>query len=338
MAVPDDPFLSLVLPRVGLAPPRPVLGFQEEGAWRDATDEDVLTGARALSNRLLAMGVEPGDRVALLSESRPEWAMALLGVWRSGGILVPLDVKATPVELAAILEDCRPRALLVSEAQARLARESAAGVGTRLESLEAALQPRRNGPRDTAPLRRSLDETAFLIYTSGTTGRPKGVEVTLGNLAFELRSLLQVVPIHADDVFVSILPLHHLFELVCGLLVPLHVGARVCYSSSLFPQDVVALLRERRATVMLCVPLFLKVMKAAVEREVDSRGRAARLAFRTALALARVLPMSARRSTKATASPRPAPSSPSTAPVPGDPAPSAARCPACACGSRGVRC
>jgi long-chain acyl-CoA synthetase len=291
----DDPFLSLVLPRARGASPRPVLGFQQEGRWRDATDEDVRTGAFALSSHLLAMGLEPGDRVALLAESRPEWAMALLGVWRSGGILVPLDVKATSVELAAVLEDCRPMVLLATEAQASLAREAAASSGTRLESLEVALQPKRNGCPDSSPLRRSLDETGFLIYTSGTTGRPKGVEVTLGNLAFELRSLLKVVPIHDDDVFVSILPLHHLFELVCGLLVPLHVGARVCYSSSLFPQDVMALLRGRRATMMMCVPLFLKVMKAAVEREVDTRGRGARLGFAAAFVVARVLPTSGRR-------------------------------------------
>ena len=295
-AVPDDPFLSLVLPRAHSEPGRPVLGLPEKGAWRETTYGDVLTGARALSSRLLAMGLQPGDRVALLSESRPEWAMALLGVWRSGGILVPLDVKATAVELAAILEDCRPVTLLVSEAQAGLARDAAAGAASaRLESLEAAVVPRWDGRDDPSTPERSVHETGFLIYTSGTTGRPKGVEITLGNLAFEVRSLLQANPILPDDVFVSILPLHHLFELVCGLLVPLHVGARVCYSPSLFPQDVVALMKGQRATVMLCVPLFLKVMKAAVEREVHARGRGARLGFRAALAVARVLPMSARR-------------------------------------------
>jgi long-chain acyl-CoA synthetase len=157
------------------------------------------------------------------------------------------------------------------------------------------VRPRRDGRDDASPAERSVDETGLLIYTSGTTGRPKGVEITLGNLAFEVRSLLQVNPFQPDDVLVSILPLHHLLELVCGLLVPLHVGARVCYSASLFPQDVVALLRERRATVMLCVPLFLKLMKAAVEREVHARGRGARLGFGAALVVARALPMSSRR-------------------------------------------
>jgi long-chain acyl-CoA synthetase len=294
-AVPDDPFLSLVVPRAHAEPGRPVLGLPERGVWRDATYADVLSGARALSSRLLAMGLEPGDRVALLSESRPEWAMALLGVWRSGGILVPLDVKATAVELAAVLEDCRPVTLVVSEAQSGLAREAAAGAATRLESLEGGVRPRWDRCDDASAPERSVHETAFLIYTSGTTGRPKGVEITLGNLVFEVQSLLQVNPFHPDDVLVSILPLHHLLELVCGLLVPLHVGARVCYSPSLFPQDVVALMREQRATVMLAVPLFLKLMKAAIEREVRARGRAARLGFRAALAVARVLPMSSRR-------------------------------------------
>ena len=252
-----------------------------------------LTGARALSSRLRAMGLQPGDRVALLSRVRPEWAMALLGVWRSGGILVPLDVKATAVELAAILEDSRPVALVVSEAQAGLAREAAASAGTRLESLEAGVRP--HGRDDASAPERSIHETGFLIYTSGTTGRPKGVEITLGNLAFEIRSLLQVNPILPDDVLVSILPLHHLLELVCGLLVPLHVGARVCYSPSLFPQDVVALMRGQRATMVLAVPLFLKLMKAGIEREVHARGWGARLGFAAAHAAARLLPVAARR-------------------------------------------
>jgi long-chain acyl-CoA synthetase len=272
---------------------RPSLGAVDGSGWRDATDRDVRLGALALSRRLLAAGLRPGDRVALLSESRPEWAMALLGVFRSGGVLVPLDTKGTVEELAAVLDDCRPCVLLASRSQAGLARQAtAARAGTRLESLEAAVAP----PADATPApRRGANDTALLIYTSGTTGRPKGVEITLGNLDFEVRALLEVIPILPEDVFVSILPLHHLLELVCGLLLPLHVGARVCYSPSLFPEDVVALVRQQRATVMLCVPLFLKLVQAAVLREVRARGRAARAGFAAAHVLARTLPVAARR-------------------------------------------
>lgn len=285
------------------------LGLADSDSRRGSRSEEYSYEALlAASSRLAAAfreaGLQPDDRVALLSESRPRWGVAFFAALRAGGIALPLDVRQTVPELQRILSDARPRLMLVANGQEALARELlATGVGpVTVLSLEPddidapwpsmdALVP---GP-DRACVLRGADDAAVLTYTSGTTGNSKGVVTTHGNLDFQVRAIRSVMQNDERCSSVSILPLSHLFEVTAGFLGILYGGGRICYCNSLLPAEVIDAMRGRRVTCMVVVPLFLELIKAAIRNEVARHSGIRRRLFSLLTAASALLPMSARR-------------------------------------------
>ena len=276
---------------------RTALTIFEGGGWRGLSYGELRRHVEVLSSYLIAKGVAPGDRIAVLSESRPQWGVALFAVIRAGAVAVPLDVKLTVPELAAIVSDASPRILFVSSAQAETAERLRAmlpslGDVVPLDDAEAAGWPEVFPARE-----RHRDETAIITYTSGTTGTPKGVMTTFGNLLFQVEATQELYRLGPRDVSVSLLPLNHLLELVYGFLAVLYSGGTVCYASTLYPQEIARIMREQKVTRMVVVPLFLKLLKEGIEREVEQASAWRRRYFRAALALARWLPRPLKRLT-----------------------------------------
>lgn len=268
----------------------------EAGAWRALTYAELASRVRSLSDYLIESGFTPGDRIAILSESRPEWAVALLASVRCGAIVVPLDAKLTAAELKSILRDAEPRVLFVSSAQASVAEElkaelpflenvfllnSGSGDGgfTSIDQLQAV--------RLQEGITREVDEIALIVYTSGTTGAPKGVMITFKNLGYQIMNFGEVIKLDERDMLMSMLPLNHLLELTCGLLGALYAGGRISYCSTLFPHEIAQIMRDQRVTCMITVPLFLKMLKGSIEKEVARRGHASERLFRALLQSAR---------------------------------------------------
>lgn len=216
---------------------------------------------------------------------------------RAGAVVVPLDVKLSEAELTTILTDCAPRILCVSERYKAVA----GTLRSRIPSIQlvAVLEEGcgQDGipsmdqlvPHDPVPSReRGLDETAVIIYTSGTTGNPKGVMTTFGNLIFQVRAFEKLVEIGPNDRFLSILPLNHLLELTGGFLGVLHTGGTICYTDSLYPQEIAKAMQDRQITAMIGVPLFFKALKNNIEKELRHLNALGRLYVRCANALSRV--------------------------------------------------
>jgi long-chain acyl-CoA synthetase len=260
--------------------------------------------ARRIASWLMDHGVERGTRVALLSESRPEWVLSLLGGMLAGATVVPLDAKLTGDELSGLLNHCTPRLLLCSRACKETARLLKARVPslTRIVIIDSderdadfstlgAIGPRKIQP----PLRREASETALLIYTSGTTSRPKGVETTFGNLHFQMLAVDKAIGPQSRERFLSVLPLSHLYELICGLFVPLSRGASLHYCESLLPDDIAAAMRNNAITSVVGVPLLFRALKRGIEQKVRQRGRATQVWFRSMHALAPLVPTHATR-------------------------------------------
>jgi long-chain acyl-CoA synthetase len=281
---------------------RPALSLLAGGRWSTLTYRQLTERVDAYTGWLLHAGIRRGDRIAILSESRPEWGMAFFGAVLSGATVVPLDTKLTPVELAALVTDAQPRVLFASSELAATARhlQSACAAIEHVIGLDA-------GPGDVpcigdvvwppgaAGPERHGDETALIVYTSGTTGQPKGVMVSFDNLIFQVERLEAILRLQAGDAILSILPLNHLLELTCGLLGALHAGAHVCYCQTLYPDEIVAAMREQRVRAMVTVPLFLKMLARGLEREARRAGPARRLAFNVAWALSPFVPPGVRR-------------------------------------------
>jgi long-chain acyl-CoA synthetase len=255
--------------------------------WNTLSYLELSRRARHLSDYLIHWGLRRGDRVSILSESRPEWGVAFFSIIRAGGVCVPLDTKLTSAEMVSILSDAQPRVLFVSreflekgralktliptiENVIVLSEESAEGESA-YGQLRAAV-PTRGRKRDP-------EELALIIYTSGTTGNPKGVMITFGNLIFQVRHFNEILNLTHRDMFLSILPLNHLFELTGGFIGVLHAGGSICYSLNLNPQEIAKIMKEKKVTGMVTVPLFLKMLKMSIEKEIRKLSPPRRKAF-----------------------------------------------------------
>lgn len=302
----DGGLASFLEAKVAAFRERTALSLYEDGAWRSYTYGEFGAAGLQAGRALASLGLVHDTRLAILSESRPEWAIAFFGAMLAGSTAVLLDPKLMPGELEAILDDCRPTALFASRKSMDLARvlKAAADAAGRPLSLYALDAPedlegapsllRLNAPPWAwKPPVWSARDTAVLVYTSGTSGKPKGVMTSMSNLLFQVRTLESQVDLRDDSVFLSILPLNHLLELTCGLLGVLHAGKSIVYCQSPFPADIVKCMREKRVTDMVAVPLFLKMLMENVYREARAKGKEASL--RRAVGLASKLPRSWRR-------------------------------------------
>lgn len=242
---------------------------------RELTYGELGRNTRAIALALVQGGVRRGERIAILGPSGPAWGQVFFGALESGAVVVPLDAQLGPEELRRILLDCAPRRVFASEELREKLDAALAGVEgvQEVHSFGWPAGAANAGDRSRLPRERGREEVALLAYTSGTSGAPKGVMVTFENLLFQAERLTELMATGPDDGFVSILPQNHLLELTGGFLGPLFAGARIDYSSPLAPQDVVERMRERRATVLLGVPLFFHAL-ARLLRALAARGLA----------------------------------------------------------------
>ena len=260
------------------------------------------------SGRLAAefteLGIRSNDRIVILSESRPRWAIAFFATVRAGAVVVPLDVRMTSSELFAVLAQVKPKLIIVSRQQECSVSEFVARCDDDIHIMSIE-------PTDASPAYASIDvpnqdaihpcvlrqenDAAVITFTSGTTGSSKGVVTTYGNLLHEIRSFRSVLKNDSHSTTVSILPLSHLFELTAGFLGVLYGGGRICFCDSLMPQDIVAAMQEQEITCMVTVPLFLKLVAASIQREVAKLAPRHQKIFSLARRLSPHLPMSWRR-------------------------------------------
>ena len=274
---------------------RPVaMRHRPDRSWVPISYRDLHARVRAASLGLLELGLEPGDRVAILSENRPEWAIVDYACLAARAIDVPIYPTLTAHQVAYLLRDSGAKAVCVST-RAQLAKleevrhEAPAlrwvigfdadleGEGViPLEVLEAkgrAAADRHPDWKDRA-LSVAPDDLATIIYTSGTTGEPKGVMLTHGNVASNVRAGCAVLPLAADDECLSLLPLSHIFERMVGHYSMLETGVVINYARSMdtVPEDLMAV----RPTVVAAVPrlyekMYARALETAVHRSAVSR-------------------------------------------------------------------
>jgi len=244
-----------------LATPERILYRQFlEGGWRDISAREIAAYAARWQAFLRAEGLAPGDRVALCLKNGIHWVAADQGALGLGLVVVPLYADDNPENVAWCLENSGAR-LLVAESSCMA--HALQGVATSLprvlcltadpgsghDAVEAAL-PRQAPAFEVAPL--EDDALATICYTSGTAGRPKGVMLTHGNILANVAACERLRLARSDDVFLSLLPLSHMFERTGGYYLPLSIGAKVAYARSV--SQLAEDLASERPTVMFAVP------------------------------------------------------------------------------------
>jgi len=247
-------------------PQRPAFVLDHADRLEEHTYSDVLRFMNQIAAHLEARGIRRGDRVGILMENVPHWVFALLGILRIGGVVVPLApaLPENSVQRLCSHAECR---LILSDAQnLDKARSTKAEVillpSDEILKSTAAVSPFQP-PKD--------DETALIIYTSGTTGDPKGVEITLYNLAHEIRGVAESFELSQQHRILSVLPFSHVLPLVANGLGPLCIGAAVIFLSSISPQRIVESFHKHRITFFVCVPQFFYVLHKRIFSQVEAQ-------------------------------------------------------------------
>jgi long-chain acyl-CoA synthetase len=218
-----------------------ILAFQMDGMarWSYAELADAIHG---LARGLVAAGLEPGERVLLLANNRPEWIAVALSVIQAGGVLVPLDSQFGGEVPGRILADAEPRFVFTSSAHVQTFEELEDQVAPQLFLLDVPEDDERSWCRllrqdgDLPPVQ--ADDPAMLFYTSGTTDPPLDGPLTHANLAFQINTLLDLTLIDHDERVLQPLPPNHVYPLNIGTLGPLAYGAPLVLPQALTGQQL----------------------------------------------------------------------------------------------------
>ncbi|OAP36705.1 malonyl-CoA synthase [Sinorhizobium glycinis] len=226
---------------------------------RTWTYDDALDLSGRIASAIDALGIRPGDRVAVQVEKSAEALILYLACLRSGAVYLPLNTAYTLAELDYFIGDAEPRLVIVSPAARESVRTIAGPHGAIVETLDAdgtgsLLDLARDEPGDFVDASCSADDLAAILYTSGTTGRSKGAMLTHGNLLSNATTLRDYWHVTAADRLIHALPLFHTHGLFVATNVTLLAGASMFLLPKFDPDEILSLIPE--ATLLMGVPTF----------------------------------------------------------------------------------
>jgi long-chain acyl-CoA synthetase len=289
----------------------PFLYAKSEGQWTSLSWNEVANQVAMLAKGLQGLGLNPGDRVMLVSENRPEWCIADLAIMAAGCITVPTYTTNTERDHQHILDNSGARAVIVSNAKLaktllpavlraanahwvigieplRVGQASRYSIANwdNLVSGDAGqiATTRQNFTAEAAKITR--DDLACIIYTSGTGGAPRGVMQHHGAILHNVKGTMRVISEDFgwdDEVFLSFLPLSHAYEHSAGQFFPIGLGAKIYYSEGL--DKLASNIEETRPTIMVVVPRLFEVLRTRIMKQVQKQGKIANFLFDRAMVL-----------------------------------------------------
>jgi len=299
--------VSMFFDRAEQGDDKPFLSAKIDGEWQATSWTEAARQVAALAKSLKRIGLKKGDRVMLVSENRPEWCIADLGIMAAGCITVPTYTTNTPSDHQHILDNSGAHAVIVSDI--KLAKNLLPSV---ISSADANIIIGINDLRigqsgdfdlyswdklvqgsddDVAEVteqaaRITRDETACIIYTSGTGGKPRGVMQHHGAILHNTKGPTEVIENDFgwdDEVFLSFLPLSHAYEHSAGQFFPIGLGAQIFYSEGL--EKLASNIEEVRPTIMVVVPRLFEVLRTKLMKAVEKQGKMPNYLLGKALAI-----------------------------------------------------
>ena len=286
------------------------LGFKHQGRWQTISWAEAARQVCLLAENLRGLGLVQGDRVCLVSENRPEWCIADLGIMAAGCITVPAYVTNTERDHVHILDNSGARAVIVSNdrlAQPLIPAIFRTGIAEHIVPIDEVRGYQGGNLNchgwsamiegDAVAARRAVEErlagitretTACIIYTSGTGGAPRGVMqhhgAVLCNVAGAAEILIEDFGVEPEERFLSFLPLSHAYEHTSGQYLPISVGAEIYYAEGL--EKLASNIEETRPTFMVVVPRLFEVLRTRILKQVGKQGGMAQKLMESAVSLA----------------------------------------------------
>ncbi len=304
----EQNLVGLFLHRADELDEKPFLWAKRDNAWQSLSWREVARQVCVLAENLRALGLNEGDRVALVSENRPEWCIADLAIMAAGCVTVPAYTTNTERDHLHILDNSGARAVIVSTERLAAPLIPAiirSGLADHVIGIED-LHRHQSGSfdydswaemtaGDDASAREAVEQRiggigrekmACIIYTSGTGGAPRGVMLSHGALLSNVEGAAYAIVEDfgwGEEVFLSFLPLSHAYEHTGGQLLPIGLGAEIYYAEGL--DKLSSNIEEVRPTIMVVVPRLFEVLRTRIMKQVQKQGRFANFLMDQALAI-----------------------------------------------------
>ena len=264
-------------------------GAGDEAGWVSRTYRETWDWITELSLGLRDLGLDPGDAACMLGRTRPEWVIGDLAALATGAMTAPIYPQSEPGQAAFILNNVGAKLVIVENAQQAAKVESIRSQVPTLQHV-VTMDPSGKFPEGTLtfddvmarasndPAERRLwregwqsitgDQLVTVIHTSGTTANPKGAMLTHAMILFNYQAVNQVIDLSEEDVFLSWLPLSHIFERVAGEFLPLGLGATVAYAEPLI-ERLAQNMADVKPTILAAVPRFYERVYGRVKSTVE---------------------------------------------------------------------
>ncbi|MET1754098.1 AMP-dependent synthetase/ligase [Novosphingobium sp. RD2P27] len=301
--------VSLFLQRADALGSKPFLWTKPGEQWVAISWQETARQVCLLAEHLRAIGLQPGDRVAIVSENRPEWCIADMAIMAAGCVTVPAYTTNTVRDHLHVLQNSGARAAIVSNPKLANALLPAVVRSDCCDHV-IAMEPLRIGQGsfqvhdwrtltqgDAPTARAAVDariagitrtDLACIIYTSGTGGAPRGVRqhhgMILTNVAGTVTVIAEDFGWDKDEAFLSFLPLSHAYEHTAGQHVPIGLGGQIYYAESL--EKLAANIEETKPTMMVVVPRLFEVLRTRIVKQAQKQGGAANWLMGQAVGLA----------------------------------------------------
>lgn len=240
----------------------------------DMSFDEFANIVKEMRSFLLKFGIRKRDRVALVAENHAKWLPVFIAVASYGAVAVPIDVQASNERMLSILNDAKPRLIIVSKAlEERMLLNfgnlSFPAIITNfygdLLLARGDIQPEVTPPQPPVP-----DDPALVIYTSGTLGEPKGITLAHGAIMQAVEHSIKIGRITRDDTMMTLLPYTHVYGLVNAALVPYYTGVRNVLAPNLNPLEILTIIGYCKVTYVCFVPrlaeVFLQILKGTNRR------------------------------------------------------------------------
>ncbi len=271
---------SMIANTASRLPEKDYLVYKRGGGLESLTYEGLEERVRALSEAFLEMGLG-GESVAVIGETSPEWIITYLATIIVGGVVVPLDKELSSEAIIGFAKKAKCKAVVYSKKFTAIFEENASefstvdylirfspdeepslafdapekGIVSFLDVLNFGRKLVEDGLDRYDGLPVDLEKVCAILFTSGTTGTSKGVMLCQKNIVHAINASYRCTGFEEDDTIVSVLPIHHTYEMTCGILTPLSIGATVCINDSL--KYIVRNFQLFRPTGLVLVPLFV---------------------------------------------------------------------------------
>jgi len=286
---------GLFLERVRRTPDKVAYRHFIQNAWRDYSWREMRDEVGRWQAALVALGLQRGDRVAIMLRNCPYWMMFDQAAMSLGLVVVPLYTVDRPDNISYIVNNAEVKVLLFESAEQwqalRTVRDQMRSVlcfvsvdeipNSNDHSLKSMAEFLPEAARLQSALSAQADDLASIVYTSGTTGRPKGVMLSHHNILSNAHACLDTFAVRGDDLFLSFLPLSHTFERTLGYYLPVMTGATVAFARSIpqLSEDMQTL----RPTLLISVPRIYERIYAAIRTKLDEGSPLKRKLFHLAV-------------------------------------------------------